>query len=132
MILTLMCFSRKSFNFVMSSTILGETVTGERLTTIILDALPEERNGTHADDQCYHQRNGSRNSSADSKSTEDETFVEDSNVTDCDVISVAVTEKSNVNPRKMTNRTIRRLALSSVLRCVIPPYVKKLAAFNSW
>ena len=41
------------------------------------------------------------------------------------MISVAVTEKSNVNPWKMTNRTIRRLALGSVLRCVTPPYLKK-------
>ena len=42
---------------------------------------------SHSDGQCYHQRNGSRNSSADSKSTNDETFVGDSNVTDCDKCS---------------------------------------------
>ena len=45
------------------------------------------------------------------------------------MISVAVTEKSKVNPRKMTNRTIRHLALGSVLRCVAPPYLKKLMVF---
>ena len=38
---------------------------------------------SHPDDQCYHQRNGSRSSSADSKHTKDETFVADSNVTGC-------------------------------------------------
>ena len=39
------------------------------------------------DDQHYHQRNGSHNSSTDSKSTKDETFVADSNVTGCDKCS---------------------------------------------
>ena len=42
------------------------------------------KSATHSDDQCYHQRHGSRNSSADGKSTKDETFVADSNVTGCD------------------------------------------------
>ena len=39
---------------------------------------------SHSDDQCYHRRNGSRSrSSTDSKSTNAETFVTDSNVTGC-------------------------------------------------
>ena len=45
------------------------------------------KSGSHSDDQYYHQRNGSRNSSADSKSTKDETFVADSDVTGCDKCS---------------------------------------------
>ena len=43
----------------------------------------KKRCGSHSHDQCYHQRNGSRNPLADSKSTNKETFVEDSNVTGC-------------------------------------------------
>ena len=45
------------------------------------------KSGSHSDDQCYHQRKGSRNSSTDSKSTRDETFVADTNVTGCDMCS---------------------------------------------
>ena len=47
------------------------------------------QSGTHSDGQCYHQRHGgSRNSSADDKSTKDETFVADrNNVTGCDKCS---------------------------------------------
>ena len=41
--------------------------------------------GTRSDDLCYRQGYGSRNSSTDSKSTKDETFVADiNNVTGCD------------------------------------------------
>ena len=36
------------------------------------------------DDQCYHRKNSRRSSPADSKSTKDEAFVADSNVTGCD------------------------------------------------
>ena len=36
------------------------------------------------------------------------------------VISVAVTEKSKVHPRKMTNRTIHRLGYGLILRCINP------------
>ena len=43
-----------------------------------------QRSATHSNDQCYHQRHGSRNSSADGKCTKNETFVADSNVTGCD------------------------------------------------
>ena len=39
---------------------------------------------SHSNDQCYHQRDGSRSSPADSKSTNDETLVADSNMTGCD------------------------------------------------
>ena len=46
-----------------------------------------KKSASHSDEQCYHHRHGSRNSSADSKSTKDETFVADSNVTGCDKCS---------------------------------------------
>ena len=45
------------------------------------------RAGSHSDDECYHQRNGSRNFPAGSKSTNDETSVVNSNVTGCDKCS---------------------------------------------
>ena len=45
------------------------------------------KSGTHSDDQCYHQRCGSRNSSADGKITKYEMFVADSNMNGCDKYS---------------------------------------------
>ena len=46
------------------------------------------------------------------------------------MISGAVTEKSEENPRKMTNQTIRRLALGSVLQCVTPPLSQEAEGFQ--
>ena len=47
------------------------------------------------------------------------------------VISVVVTEKSKINARKLMNR-LHRLVFCSVLQCVIPPFLMKLKASNSW
>ena len=68
------------------------------------------KSGSHSDDQCHHHhKNGSSNSPADIKSARDKTFVADNNLMWLAVVSVAIMENSKVNPRKMTNRTIRRL-----------------------
>ena len=85
----------------------------------------------HSDDEHHHQRNGSRNSFADSKNTKCETFVADSTETSCDKCSC----NRKVQKRKcaeINDQIIRRLALGSVLQCVIPPYLKTLTASPSW
>ena len=45
------------------------------------------KSGSHSGDQCYHQRNGSRDSPPSSESTKYEMFAADSNVTGCDKCS---------------------------------------------
>ena len=45
------------------------------------------KSGSHPDDGCHHQRNGSRNSPTDNKSAKYKTFIADSNVTGCDKCS---------------------------------------------
>ena len=45
------------------------------------------KSGSHSDDECYHQRNCSRSSTAKSKSTKYETFIANSTVTDSDKFS---------------------------------------------
>ena len=53
------------------------------------------KSGSHLDDECHHQRNSTCNSSADSKSTQYETFIADSTMIDCDkyICSIKVENK---------------------------------------
>ena len=89
------------------------------------------KSGTHSDDECYHKKNSKLSSPADSKSTKGETFITDSTVVGCNKCSY----NRNVYKKYMEvgdEPVIRRLALGSISRCVIPPYLKKLTVSKSW
>ena len=76
---------------------------------------------THPDDQCYYQRHGSRNSSADGKSTKDETLVADSSVTGCEKRSCKVKVESKATEDDEPNDTPPGIGFSFAM-CHLPLY----------
>ena len=88
------------------------------------------KSGTQSDDQCYHQRHGSRNFSSGGKSTKDETFVADNSVTNCDKCSCNRKVESKTTEDDEPNNTPPGIGFCFAM--CHPPYLKKPAAFNSW
>ena len=82
-------------------------------------------------DQCYHQRYGSRNSSAGGIRTKDEAFVADSNVTDCDKCSCDGKVESKTTEDDEPNNAPPGIGFSFAMYHA-PPYLKRLTASNSW
>ena len=85
---------------------------------------------THLDDQCYHQRHVGRNSSADCKSTKDETFVADSNVAGCDKCGCNGKVENKITENDQPNNTPPGIGFNFAM--CRPPYLKRLTTFNSW
>ena len=65
---------------------------------------------SHSDDLYYHEKNDSRSSPDDSKSTKDETFVAESNMTGCDSTFYCKCKRRNILIEVTTSRIPHKLA----------------------